>query len=383
VQSPRLRGLIVIACAVVSGFALSVPSAAAPSIQLQPVLSGLREPLDVRQAPDESDRLFIVEKAGRIRVSHGNQVIERPFLDIRGVVGARGSEQGLLGLAFDPQYASNGAFYVNYTDLNGDSVVARYQVTDDPDLADPGTGSVVLTQPQPYPNHNGGNLVFGPDSYLWIGFGDGGSAGDPHHNGQSGGTWLGKMLRIDPNGGSPYAIPPDNPFVGSSSVLPEIWALGLRNPWRYSFDAATGDLYIGDVGQSQWEEVDFVPAGSAGGLNFGWNVAEGNHCFNAQSCDLSPFVPAVAEYDHSARDCAIIGGFVYRGSVFPSLQGVYFYADECTGRVWSLARDEDGNWTSSELLKTGINISSFGEDKNGELYVTGLSDGKVYRLVSD
>jgi glucose/arabinose dehydrogenase len=384
VQSPRRRRLTLVTAFLVLALSLvvGVPSAAAVGVQLQPVLKGLREPLDLRAAPDGSNRLFVAEKGGVIRVAHGSQLVERPFIDLRGVVGASGSEQGLLGFVFHPQYTENGYFYVNYTDKNGDSVVARYQVSSDPDVADPATGSVVLFQPQPFPNHNGGNLVFGPDGYLWIGWGDGGSAGDPRRNGQSGGTWLAKMLRIDVDNGSPYAVPPDNPYVGSADILPEIWAFGLRNPFRYSFDAATGDLWIGDVGQGAWEEIDRVAAGSPGGLNFGWNIAEGNHCFNSRSCDLSPFVPAVAEYDHHAGDCAVIGGFVYRGSAFPSLQGVYFYADECSGRVWSLTPDATGAWTSTELLNTHINISSFGEDQAHELYVTGLNDGTVYRLAA-
>ncbi len=359
-----------------------VPSAGAVSVRLEPVVKGLRQPLDVRAAPDGSDRLFAVEKGGIIRVAHGSRLVERPFIDLRGVVGARGSEQGLLGMVFHPRYAENGYFYVNYTDKNGDSVVARYEVSGDPDVADPATGSVVLTQPQPFPNHNAGNLVFGPDGYLWIGWGDGGSGGDPRRNGQSGGTWLGKMLRIDVDNGSPYSVPPDNPYLGSPDILPEIWGFGLRNPWRYSFDAATGDLWLGDVGQGTWEEIDVVGAGSPGGVNFGWNVAEGNHCFNSRNCDLSPFVPAVAEYDHHAGDCAVVGGFVYRGAAFQSLQGVYFYADECTGRLWSLAQDGAGSWSSTELMTTGISISSFGEDQAHELYLTGLNDGTVYRLAA-
>ncbi len=377
-----LLAFLVASLAALALFVARVPNAAAVSVQLQPVVTGLRQPLDVRAAPDGSDRLFVAEKGGVIRVAHAGQLNERPFIDLRGVVGASGSEQGLLGMVFHPRYAENGFFYVNYTDKNGDSVVARYQVSSDPDVADPGTGSVVLFQPQPFPNHNAGNLVFGPDGYLWIGWGDGGSGGDPRRNGQNGQAWLGKMLRIDVDSASPYAVPPDNPYVGSSDVLPEIWAFGLRNPWRYSFDAATGDLWIGDVGQGAWEEIDMVGAGSPGGLNFGWNVAEGNHCYNSRGCDLSPFVPAVAEYSHGQGDCAVVGGFVYRGAAFPSLQGVYFYADDCSGRLWSLSQDGSGNWTSSLLQNTSIAISSFGEDQLHELYLTGLSDGTVYRVAS-
>jgi glucose/arabinose dehydrogenase len=368
VQPSRIRRLTIFSFALIAlGLlaASALPSATA-SVHLQPLVQGLRQPLDVRTAPDGSDRLFIVEKGGTVRIARGGQLLERPFLDIRGIVGAGGSEQGLLGLAFHPGYAQNGQFYVNYTDLKGDSVVARYQVTSDPDLADPATGAVVLFQPQPFPNHNGGNLVFGPDGWLWVGFGDGGGAGDPRGNAQNPDSLLGKMLRINVDGDGQI----------------EIWGLGLRNPWRYSFDRLTGDVWIGDVGQGQWEEIDFVPAGTPTGANFGWNVGEGNHCFRTSSCDLSPFVPAIAEYDHGSG-CAVVGGFVYRGAAYPSIGGTYFYADECSGRVWSLGRDENGTLVTSEVLKTNINISSFGEDQAGELYVTGFNDGTVYRLTAD
>ncbi len=225
-------------------FVLPMPVSGAPNVRLQPVLTGLRQPLDLRQPADGSNRLFVAEKAGRIRVAHGDQVVERPFLDLTGIVGARGSEQGLLGLAFHPTYAENRQFFVNYTDTNGDSVVARYQASEDPDVADPGTGVVILTQPQPFANHNGGNLAFGPEGWLWIGFGDGGSGGDPRGNGQNPGTWLGKLLRVNVDGDGQV----------------EIWGLGLRNPWRYSFDPLTGDLWVGYVGQTVWEEIDVVGA---------------------------------------------------------------------------------------------------------------------------
>jgi glucose/arabinose dehydrogenase len=382
-QSSGARGLILFASLLLLPLVLvgSTSAAQTPlSVTLQPFAQGFRRPLDFRQANDGSDRLYVVEKAGVIRVLHGDQPVAQAFLDIQQQVGSGGSEQGLLGLAFDPQYAVNGLFYVNFTDRNGDSVVARYQVSGDPDIADPATGSVILVQPQPFPNHNGGNLVFGPDGYLYIGFGDGGSAGDPMGNGQKSSTWLGKLLRIDVRGEFPYTVPPDNPFVGVPGWLPEIWALGLRNPWRYTFDRATGDLYLGDVGQGMWEEVDYLPAGTAG-ANFGWSVTEGNHCFR-DGCDLSPFVPAVAEYSHDRGDCAVIGGYVYRGATYPALQGVYLYADECTGRLWALTRDANGAWSSVEQGRTGISISSFGEDDSGEMYVTGFDDGVIYRVTA-
>jgi glucose/arabinose dehydrogenase len=381
-QSSRIRGLShLVSLLLVLLVALSTAAQTPLSVKLQPFARGFRQPLDFRQAGDGSDRMYVVQKAGVIRVLHGSQPVEAPFLDIRAIVGSGGSEQGLLGLVFDPQYAANGFFYVNYTDSNGDSVVARYQVSGDLDVADPSTATVILTQKQPFANHNGGNLVFGPDGYLYIGFGDGGSAGDPMGNGQKGSTWLGKLLRIDVQSGFPYAIPEDNPFVNTPGWLPEIWALGLRNPWRYTFDRATGDLYIGDVGQGNWEEVDFLPAGTAG-ANFGWNETEGSHCFRGPTCDLSAFVPAAAEYSHNRGDCAVIGGYVYRGAAYPAMQGVYLYADECTGRMWSLTRDATGAWSSTEQGRTGIAISSFGEDDSGEAYVTGFDDGVIYRVTA-
>jgi glucose/arabinose dehydrogenase len=379
---PRVRRLSLFGAVCALGVLVnSVTAQTPPSVRLEPFATGFRQPLDFRQAGDGSDRMYVVQKAGIISVLHGSQPVERPFLDLRDSVRSGGSEQGLLGLAFDPHYAANGFFYVNYTDSNGDTVVARYQVSGDPDVADPSSGAVILTQDQPFANHNGGNLVFGPDGYLYIGFGDGGSAGDPRGNGQSGGTWLGKMLRIDVHAEFPYAVPADNPFVDTPGVLPEIWALGLRNPWRYTFDRATGDLYVGDVGQGQWEEIDFVPAGTAG-VNFGWSQTEGNHCFRSPECDLSAFVPAVAEYSHGRGDCAVIGGYVYRGSTYPALQGVYLYADECSGRMWSLTRDATGAWSTTEHGRTGVVISAFGEDDSGELYVTGFNDGVIYRVTA-
>ena len=384
-QSTRVRSLIVLSVLLVSGLIWlhGVTSAQTPfTLKLEPFARGFRQPLDFRQAADGSDRLYVVEKAGIVRVLHGSQPVERPFLDIRSIVGAGGSEQGLLGLAFDPQYVANGYFFVNYTDRQGDTVVARYQVSGDPEVADAASAAVILTQKQPFANHNGGNLMFGPDGYLYIGFGDGGSGGDPMGNGQSGGTWLGKLLRINVHADFPYTVPEDNPFVATPGMLPEIWGLGLRNPWRYTFDRATGDLYIGDVGQGVWEEIDFVPVGSSGS-NFGWNVGEGNHCFKPANCDLAPFVPAAAEYSHGRGDCAVVGGYVYRGAAYPAMQGTYLYADECSGRVWSLARTADGAWTTAELGRTGINISSFGEDDAGELYVTGFGDGVVYRVTAE
>lgn len=313
-------------------------------------------------------------------VLQNGQVNPQPFLDIVSQVGSRGSEQGLLGLAFHPDYAENGYLYINYTDLNGDTVIARYQVSTDPDLADPDSELQILTVDQPYANHNGGEVTFGPDGYLYLGLGDGGSGGDPHGNGQSLATRLGKILRIDVNGDQPFSIPADNPFaVGQpSGALPEIWAYGLRNPWRFSFDRQTGDLYIGDVGQNQWEEIDYLPSGSPGGANFGWVYYEGTHSgTETPPSDLEAVMP-VAEYDHS-QGCSVTGGVVYRGQDLPAWQGIYLYGDYCSGMIWGLVRDSQGNWENRLLFETNFLITSFGEDAQGEVYLADIA-GNIARL---
>jgi glucose/arabinose dehydrogenase len=326
---------------------------------------------------DNSGRLFIVEQPGVIRIYQAGRLLSEPFLDIRQQVGSRGNEQGLLGLAFHPAYAQNGLFYVNYTDLNGDTVVARFAVSSqDADRADAGSEQQLLFVRQPYPNHNGGSVVFGPDGYLYLGLGDGGSGGDPQGSGQSLDTPLGKILRIDVDSGSPYAIPAGNPF--SAPQAPEIWAYGLRNPWRFSFDRLTGDLYVADVGQNQWEEVNYLPAGSPPGANFGWNYREGLHPYEGTPPGSSVLIDPVAEYDH-AQGCSVTGGYVYRGEELPAWQGVYLYGDFCSGIIWGLVRDASGAWQKQVLFETGRNISSFGEDAAGELYLTDLN-GAIYRL---
>jgi len=313
-----------------------------------------------------------------------------PFLSIMDLVNCCG-EQGLLSVAFDPDYETNGALYVNYTGYAGmgDTVVARYIVADPAsDVASVVSATQVLTVVQPQANHNGGQLQFGPhDDVLYIGMGDGGAAGDQgsgHHepggNAQWPGTLLGKMLRIDVRGALTYTIPPPNPFTQTADYRPEIWALGLRNPWRFSFDRATGDMYTGDVGQYSWEEVSYQPASSPGGENYGWRVLEGTHCFNPSTdCDASGKVLPIAEYSHSLG-CSVTGGYVYRGSVYPWLNGVYFYADYCSGRIWSLEQVSPGVWSSVEKRNENFSISSFGEDEDGELYVLDYSDGRVLRL---
>jgi len=335
-----------------------------------PVVSGLDRPVDLQHATDGSGRLFIIEKTGRIRIFQNGQLVETPFLDIDERVGSSGNEQGLLGLAFHPDFVENGFFYVNYTDNNGDTVIARYHVTDDPNVADPNSEVALLHVDQPFRNHNGGVLAFGPDGYLYAGLGDGGSAGDPNGNAQSLDTFLGKILRLDVDSGDSYAIPPDNPFGN------EIWAYGLRNPWRFSFDQANGDLFIGDVGQNAWEEIDYVAAGTSGGLNFGWDYFEGTHSYEGTPPQDAQFVSPVAEYSHS-EGCSVTGGYVYRGSM-PEWNGIYLYGDYCSGTVWGLIRS-DGGWQNQFLFGAPGSITSFGQDEAGEIYML-IDSGQVLRL---
>ncbi|MCQ3931874.1 MAG: glucose dehydrogenase [Chloroflexi bacterium] len=339
------------------------------------VTEGLTRPLFVTTPPGDNDRLFVVDQSGEIYIIQEGAMLETPFLDISGIVNDSGNEQGLLGLAFHPDYAENGYFFINYTAQDGSTVVARYSVSaDDPNLADPDSEKVVIWIEQPFANHNGGMLAFGPDGYLYIGMGDGGSAGDPSNNGQDPFTLLGTMLRLDINT-EPYAIPPDNPFADGTEGRPEIWAIGLRNPWRFSFDRATGDLYIADVGQNQYEEVNFQPADSTGGENYGWNIYEGRHSYEGNELDGT--VKPIAEYSHDLG-CSVTGGYVYRGSELPELDGVYLYADYCAGTIFWL-RNIDGEWEGDVFMNTDSPISSFGEDANGEIYVTDHL-GRVFKL---
>ena len=348
-----------------------------PVVNLRSIANGLDRPVFLTHAGDGSGRLFLVEKPGRIRILKNGGLLPEPFLDIRGLIKSSGNEQGLLGLAFDPQYGSNGRFFIDYIDLDGNTVVARYLVSPDgPDKADPASGTALLHIAQPYPNHNGGDLAFGPDGYLYIGMGDGGSAGDPQGNGQRLDVLLGKILRIDVREDA-YAIPADNPFTATGDARSEIWAYGLRNPWRFSFDRMTGDLYIGDVGQDTYEEIDFQPAGAGGGQNYGWNIMEGFHPYQGSpSADLTP--PA-AEYEHSSGNCSVTGGYVYRGSRIPALVGTYVFGDYCTGQTWVLRRFPDG-WRTAEWFGMRIPISSFGEDQDGELYVLDYKGGDAFIL---
>ncbi|MBA3531356.1 MAG: PQQ-dependent sugar dehydrogenase [Ardenticatenales bacterium] len=351
----------------------------APVLSLIPFAEGFANPVDIASAGD--DRLFVVEQAGRIRVVESDgRVRPTPFLDIVGRVNSDGNEQGLLGLAFHPGYASNGYFYVNYTNSAGDTVIARFQVSSDPNVANGQSEHLILGIDQPYANHNGGDLAFGPDGYFYIATGDGGGGGDPQNRAQNGGTLLGKVLRIDVDGGDPYAIPPTNPFVDNPAVLDEIWALGLRNPWRYSFDRETGDLYIGDVGQGAREEIDFQPASSNGGENYGWRLMEGTLCYNpTTNCNPGTLTLPITEYDHDLG-YSVTGGYVYRGSRFPAMVGYYLFADYGTGRFWSLRRDGAGRWQRTEVGNFSGTYSSFGEDAQGELYVAGHTAGIIYHL---
>lgn len=353
-----------------------------PRISLIARATGLAQPVQVTHAGDGSGILFAVEQGGRIRSIRDGSPDAAPFLDIASRVVA-GGEQGLLGLAFSPAYATTGRFYVNYTRISdGATVLARYRATGNPRVADPASEEVLLVIPQPFPNHNGGQIAFGPDGFLYIGMGDGGSGGDPQNNAQNPSTLLGKILRIDVEPGAfPYAIPPSNPFAGTGGVRGEIWALGLRNPWRFSFDRLTGDLYIGDVGQNSFEEIDFQPSGSRGGENYGWNILEGSQCFGGGACDTTGLVPPVAAYDHS-QGCSVTGGTVYRGADHPAMTGIYFFGDFCSGRIFGLAR-EGAAWRSTALLDTPISISSFGEDEAGNLLVTDYAGGAVHQIVSE
>jgi glucose/arabinose dehydrogenase len=349
---------------------------------LQQVASGLDTPVGITNAGDGSGRLFILEKAGRIRVVQNGALLAVPFLDITGRVGAAQNEQGLLGLAFHPGYAGNGLFFVNYTDRQGNTVVSRFSTSGDPAQADASSEMVLLTIDQPAGNHNGGHLAFGPDGYLYIGTGDGGAAGDRFGNGQNGQTLLGAMLRLDVDGGQPYAVPPDNPYAGNAAVRDEIWAMGLRNPWRYSFDRLTGDLYIADVGQNTYEEINVQPAGSPGGLNYGWPIMEAAHCFPQDSaCDQASLELPAVEYDHS-QGCSVTGGYVYRGQEFPLLSGIYLFGDFCSGRIWGMALGGDGSWQVAQLAKADVQLSAFGEDEGGELYLVDMGRGAAFKIIA-
>jgi glucose/arabinose dehydrogenase len=349
------------------------------TLSLGPVVSGLASVVDIQQPPDGTGRLFLVEQGGRIRVWTDTQLLATPFLDLSGRI-STGGEQGLLGLAFDPAYAANGRFFVHYTDTAGNTVLARYTVSADPDVANPSSAVILLDVDQPYSNHNGGQIAFGPDGLLYMALGDGGSGGDPENRAQDLSQLLGKLLRIDVST-VPYTVPPSNPFVGVAGARGEVWAYGLRNPWKFSFDRLTGEAWIADVGQSAWEEVNLAPAG-VGGQNYGWRLMEGAHCYNpASNCNDGSLTLPVLEYPHTAGNCSVTGGFRYRGGEFGRLHGTTLYADFCTGRVWGARQAASGTWSAAERLDAPFAIGTFGEDGSGEIYLASYgANGTLYRL---
>ncbi|MBK8488654.1 MAG: PQQ-dependent sugar dehydrogenase [Chitinophagales bacterium] len=356
-----------------------------PIIQLENYASGFDEPVDIAHADD--DRLFIVERNGTIRIiDTDGTVLPDDFLDIHTLIESGYSEQGLLGLAFHPDYETNGYFYVYYIDLDGNSVVARYSVNPfNENDAHEDSEYIIYTADQPFSNHNGGCIKFGPDGYLYIGFGDGGSAGDPGDRAQDPENALGKIHRLDIDSGDPYAIPADNPFYGSIDTLETIWDLGLRNPWRYSFDRSTGDLWIADVGQNLWEELNFETAGT-GGVNYGWKCYEGNHNFSLGGCEDEDFYTfPIYEYNHSfsTGGYSITGGFVYRGDAFPGMNGYYIFADYVSGNWWYTVASDSGEFTTTFLDDIEDDISAFGEDVNGELYCADMSSGIIYHITDE
>jgi glucose/arabinose dehydrogenase len=393
-------------------FNSSAPSQAAdgqitwPELSLEAWAVSFDRPVGITHAGDESGRVFVVEQRGTIRIVQEGQLKPEPFLDMRAQVRCCG-EEGLLGLAFPPGYMEMGHFYVYYTRQDGNNQVSRYSVGPSPDIADPNSEEEILFLHHPtHSNHNGGQLAFGPDGYLYIGTGDGGGAGDLQNNAQNLASMMGKILRIDVgashstiinfenplffpliSGGAgssigAYVIPSNNPFLNNPQALPEIWALGLRNPWRFSFDGETGDLYIADVGQQAMEEINFQPGSSRGSENYGWNILEGDLCFSpSHACAPPPnYSPPVSVYEHS-QGCSVTGGEVYRGTTFPLLEGIYLYGDYCSGRIWGLVQD-GSVWQSRELLDTSFRISTFGSDEMGDLYLADLNSGMIYRILA-
>ena len=368
-----------------SSLAQTIPDAS--EVRLERVAGGFTRPLYVTHAGDGSGRLFVVEQAGRIWIIQDGRILPEPFLDIGGwlpweVHSSGFTERGLLGLAFHPQYAENGYFFLHYNDDRGDTVLARFRVSaEDANRADLLSAQIILTVVQPFANHQGGTVVFGPDGQLYLGLGDGGSAGDPWGHGQRPNTLLGTILRLEVGVGrsADYAIPPDNPFVGRADAAAEVWVYGLRNPWRFSFDRETGDLFIGDVGQNQWEEISLQPAGSGGGENYGWNAYEGFARY-AGGLPFAETVAPIAVYPHRLGN-SVTGGYVYRGESLPGLYGAYVFGDFGSGRIWTLQPTAAGNWWMNEFMRTTHAISSFGEDERGELYLLDYADGSLWQFV--
>jgi len=382
----KMMGVLVIGAALLFPSILTAQGQANTDfkLDLRQVATGFNGPLFLTHAGDGSGRIFVVEKGGQIQILRNGQKGDKPFLDIKAVVNSASSERGLLGLAFHPNYKTNGFFFVYYTDSTGDLNIVRYSVSSDPDVAVPTSAkSILKIEHSRYSNHNGGMLAFGPDGFLYIGPGDGGGGGDPQRNGQNTKALLGKILRINVDNGDPYGIPQDNPFADGAQGRPEVWAYGLRNPWRFSFDRQTGDLYIADVGQNAYEEVNVEKAGSKGGLNYGWNIMEGTHCYPASAnCSKDGLVLPVFEYSHS-QGISVTGGYVYRGQKFPKLQGYYFFADYGSGRIWATKADSSGAYQTVEALASGQTVSSFGEDEAGEVYITNLATGEIFQLVDN
>jgi glucose/arabinose dehydrogenase len=359
-------------------------------LRLEPVYDGFELPVFLTHAGDGSDRLFVVEKTGKIWVIVDGVVQTAPFLDVSEKITTAGNEQGLLGMAIAPKFAETSHFFINYTDRQGTTIVERYTVSsNDPYQADPQSAFTVLTVAQPAANHNAGMLDFGPDGYLYVPLGDGGAANDRFGNGQNPDALLGKILRLDVTSdpAQPYSIPADNPFVAADwngqDVRDEVWAIGLRNPWRTSFDRETGAFWVADVGQNQIEEVNVLQPGAPGGDNLGWPIMEGLSCFSASGCDQSGLTLPVAEYAHVGGNCSVTGGYVYRGVAFPQWHGIYFYGDYCSGRIWALAPDGVGGWATTEVMDTPLTLSSFGEDEAGELYALDYGAGVIYRLLAE
>lgn len=355
-----------------------------PVIALEPFVEIETSITGMTHAGDGSGRLFITTRTGVIWIARNGRLLSTPFLDLTELVDSASIEQGLLGLAFDPDYAETGEFYLNFTntETEDDTIVARYRVSDDPDVADPASRQDLLFVEQPANNHNAGHMLFGSDGYLYIALGDGGPGNDLKKRAQNPAELLGKILRIDVRGQETYAIPPDNPFIGRDGYRPEIWALGLRNPWRFVFDPVTGEFYLGDVGQETWEELDFLADPAGGGWNFGWNTVEGPVCFSpAIDCDRTGLVEPVYAYRHGEEGCSITGGYVYRGTAHPEWAGTYFFSDFCTGLIRGARRAAAGTWMIEPLLDTELAVVAFGEDEQGELYVLDLAGG-VYRIVA-
>lgn len=357
-----------------------IPNVADPSFQFELVIDDLASPVHITHANDGSDRLFVVLQDGQIRILQGALLFPAPFLDIRDRVNSAGGEQGLLSMAFHPNHSDNGRFFVNYTRReDGATVISEFRVGADPDVAQQDSERVILTIGQPFSNHNGGQIQFGPDGFLYIGMGDGGAGGDPQGNGQDLATLHGSLLRIDidNNDGNAYDVPEDNPFLDNPDARQETWAFGFRNPWRFSFDRCGGRLFLGDVGQNSWEEINLVE----GGRNYGWNTMEGSRCFRGEFCVRGGLELPIAEYSRSGGECSVTGGYVYRGTAVPDLIGHYLFADFCTGQFWTLFQSSTEEWVLRRQQRTGFNVSSFGEDEVGELYVVDLG-GAVYRVIN-